>query len=109
MMVEDARKDSSFERNPLVTGEPFIRFYAGAPVHAPTGEAIGNLCVIDFAPRAFTPQELESLLSLAELAEHEFGSSEHVPLNAEQRAAYEALLDEADIRDALANAFLERA
>ncbi|MEZ4267639.1 MAG: GAF domain-containing protein [Myxococcota bacterium] len=109
MVVQDAREDGRFERNPLVTGEPYIRFYAGAPVHAPAGEAIGNLCVIDFAPRAFSHEDLTLLATLAELVEHEFGAACPVPLSDAQQAVYESLLDEADIREALSGALSERA
>ncbi len=51
MVVPDARLDPRFDDNPLVTGEPHIRFYAGAPLISTEGAPIGSLCVIDSEPR----------------------------------------------------------
>ncbi|HBH38777.1 MAG TPA: GGDEF domain-containing protein [Curvibacter sp.] len=65
LIVPDARLDPRFRDNPLVTGEPGIRFYAGAPLLMPDGQALGTLCVIDRQPREFSPQERETLSLLA--------------------------------------------
>ena len=67
-VVEDARSDPRFEDNPLVVGEPHIRFYAGAPLSAPGGHRIGTLCVIDTVPRALSTLELSILEALRCLA-----------------------------------------
>jgi PAS domain S-box-containing protein len=66
MAVTDARADPRFADNPLVTGEPGIRFYAGAPLTLPSGERLGTLCVIDRAPRQLPEAQR---LQLAELAQ----------------------------------------
>ncbi len=65
MIVTDALLDPRFREHPLVTGEPQIRFYAGAPLVAPTGLAIGSLCVIDRIPRHLTNCQLDTLRDLS--------------------------------------------
>jgi len=65
LVVPDARSDPRFAANPLVTGEPGIRFYAGSPLVTPKGYSLGTLCIIDRKPRDFTPQQCATLAVLS--------------------------------------------
>jgi PAS domain S-box-containing protein len=67
LVIADLTLDSRTDANPLVTGEPFIRFYAGAPLRTPEDVTIGSLCVIDLEPRpaGLTESQRESLTALA--------------------------------------------
>ncbi|MGK3142542.1 diguanylate cyclase domain-containing protein [Pantoea sp. C2G6] len=71
MIVEDAAQDARFYDNPLVTGEPHIRFYAGCPLRAPGGAKVGTLCIIGQTPRQFDAEDQATLRDLAAMAEAE--------------------------------------
>ena len=72
MQVPDATKDPRFADNPLVTQEPWIRFYAAAPLVSPQGFCLGTLCLIDSRPRdALTPEAQSTLRDLAGLVMQE--------------------------------------
>ncbi|MHB2205087.1 diguanylate cyclase domain-containing protein [Methylobacterium sp. CM6257] len=66
LVVEDATQDERFSANPLVTGEPHIRFYAGAPLILSPGIHLGSLCVIDRVPRPFPAEKQQQLRDLAQ-------------------------------------------
>lgn len=64
-IVPDALRDSRFSSNPLVLGDPKIRFYAGAPLIAAEGQALGTLCVIDREPRELSAEQKQALRALS--------------------------------------------
>ena len=70
-VINDASMDPRFANNPMVNGEPFIRFYAGQPIRSPSGKKLGTLCIVDTKPRDITPAEIEDLRSLAAWVENE--------------------------------------
>ena len=67
-IVPDTLQDARFRENPMVVGEPYIRFYAGAPLINEDGFALGTLCVLDRQPRELDPEQKQALKSLRQLA-----------------------------------------
>jgi diguanylate cyclase (GGDEF)-like protein len=67
LVVEDALDDPRFATNPLVTGPPHIRSYAGIPLRTPEGYNVGSLCAMHTAPRVFTAAEIGILGSFADV------------------------------------------
>jgi GAF domain-containing protein len=67
-IVPDTLKDTRFRENPLVQGEPHVRFYAGAPLITEDDYALGTLCVVDREPRELDGEQKEALLALSRLA-----------------------------------------
>ncbi len=65
LVIPDARLDNVFSDNPLVSGDPNIVFYAGAPLISKNGYPLGTLCIIDFQPRNLKQQEVETLKILS--------------------------------------------
>lgn len=73
-IVEDATLDERFYDNPLVLGEPHVRFYAGCPLRFLDGSRLGTLCLIDTKPRTLDEGDRATLRDLAELVERELAA-----------------------------------
>lgn len=78
LVVADALLDARFADNPLVTGEPKVRAYAGVPLRSTAGQALGTLCAIDHQPRHFSDDDLRLLQDLAHLVQREIHHKESV-------------------------------
>ena len=95
LLVPDTTQDARFANNPLVTGAPHLRFYAGALLRTPEGVAIGTMCVLDHRPRSLTDPQIRTLRVLAQ----------HVIAQLERGLAYrKATLAEARQRAIVDNA-----
>jgi GAF domain-containing protein len=71
LIVPDARQDPRFLHNPMVEGDPYIRFYAGQPLEVERGCGVGSLCIMDREPRWLTETELGLFELLGDLVTHE--------------------------------------
>ncbi len=89
--VADAKKDERFFDNPLVTGAPFVTFYAGVPLVNETGDALGTLCVIDNKPNELTREQKETLKALARQVVSNFEIRKKNRQLARKKAEMEAL------------------
>ncbi|AUN96262.1 GGDEF domain-containing protein [Pseudazoarcus pumilus] len=115
-VVPDTLEDPRFANNPLVAGEPGLRFYAGALLETDDGYPLGTLCVLDHEPRTLTPEQGEILEALAAqvmllLSLYEHNAKQAEMLAELDRARHEmALLAATDSLTGLANrrAFTER-
>lgn len=81
LVVEDAQRDERFAANPLVTGDPRIRFYAGVPLSSAEGLPLGTLCVIDRTPRQLSADERAVLVDLAAVVERELRARQDASLD----------------------------
>ena len=70
-VVEDTLSDERFKDNPMVTGKPYIRFYAGVALYSPDGINIGVFCIKDTKPRKLSTEEISLLMNFASRAEIE--------------------------------------
>ncbi|MFZ5589416.1 MAG: putative bifunctional diguanylate cyclase/phosphodiesterase [Pseudomonadota bacterium] len=96
LVVSDALLDERFADNPLVTGEPHIRFYAGFPITAPNGSRLGTFCIIDRRPRHLNQEQLDTLRDMAVWAQDEL-------YNAELARAFQLSQQNASLRAEIAD------
>ena len=90
-VVSDALRDPAFAGNPLVTGAPHVRFYAGHPIRSDDGHAVGTLCIIDSAPRQFDTAARTMLASLAAMVEAELNKEAAASARASAKRALQEL------------------
>ena len=93
--LPDALQDPRFRDNPLVQGDPHIRFYAGTPLTSPDGHNLGTLCVIDRKPRRLSSEQRETLERLGRQVIRLFEQHLLAHRHAEQAALQQAILDSA--------------
>ena len=91
LVISDTKKDKRFSGNPMVTGKPYIRFYAGVPITNADGQRVGVFCVKDTKQRKFSKREEEILTGLAAWAELEVNSRNLSLALAEQKKIREKL------------------
>jgi len=83
LVVDDLREDSRFAGNPLVTDEPWFRFYAACPLLATDGSVVGVLEILDERPRSLSATQRESLRDLGKIAERELNTVAFTPAQEE--------------------------
>lgn len=83
LIIPDATKDDRFKDNPVVTGPPELRFYAGQPLSGPGGYKIGSLCVLDLKPREFDAEKVKALKDFSLMVEHELNLVDALKIQSE--------------------------
>ncbi len=83
LVIPDATRDPDFADNPVVTGPPGVRFYAGHPLSGPGGYKIGTLCILDMKPKEFGPEKVKELKDFAAMVEHELNLVDALRLQSE--------------------------
>ncbi|MEH2338505.1 GAF domain-containing protein [Nostoc sp.] len=78
VVVLDTLADEKLANNPVVTGYPYVRFYAGVPLITPRGDMLGTLCVIDQVPRELSQKQVEALVALSRLVIDQLELRRHV-------------------------------
>lgn len=103
-VIEDLTCDARFTSNPFVASYPHVRFYAGAPLVAPSGHALGSICVLDYSPRVLSAKALDALsrLSRQVVAQMELRRAvADLERSTQQQLAYQEQLEAMSVTDAL--------
>ena len=87
LYIPDAAEEDRFHDNPMVTGSPHIRFYAGAPVRTADGQRIGTLCLADATPRILDADDLKSIRNIADCIEQELTQTDRGAVYAAHQAS----------------------
>ena len=98
LVVNDATQDGRFSDNPMVSGPPNIRFYAGVPIRTTAGLAVGTLCALDTRPRELSLEEAEVLNDLATILTKEVQSRERLAVARDQLEQSSAVLGASEAR-----------
>ncbi|KAK9846793.1 hypothetical protein WJX84_012424, partial [Apatococcus fuscideae] len=87
LVCEDTQLDARFQTSPHVIGEPYIRFYAGAPLIASNGYRVGTFCVADFEPRVLCAEQVNLLCQIAEAVMREMEEAHFMRLGSDSLAS----------------------
>jgi PAS domain S-box-containing protein len=107
LVVPDTTQDSRFSSNPFVSGEPYIRFYAGAPLLTPDGYALGTLCILDTHSRELDANQCATLADLAALVVDEMELRKASVELSEESQRRERIAEELAKREAHSRALIE--
>ncbi|MBV9127904.1 MAG: SpoIIE family protein phosphatase [Verrucomicrobia bacterium] len=92
LVIPDAHADPRFADNPLVTSDPYIRFYAGHPLRGPDGHKVGTLCIADQVQREFSEAQRQLLRELAGMVERELRATDIIELQTDLLTTQRELL-----------------
>jgi adenylate cyclase len=101
LIIPDTHEDPRFANNPLVTGDPHVRAYAGVPLRGPGNHNVGTLCLADHQPRQFADHEVDILRQIGLLVEREFQSLTLIRQQQEKLRLQEMLIESQREKDRL--------
>ncbi len=93
LIIPDARAHPIGRDHPMVTGEPYLRFYAGVPLRGPTGRKIGTFCLLDLKARDFTMEQVAQMQAFASIVEREMNLGEMIQAQADLLSTRQELVE----------------